>query len=547
MPQQQPKITACDETPAMHDQPSRLTPRQQQILELLKAGKVNKEIATELGIGLGTVKQHMVALFKKLQVTNRTMAVSQGLGQSELTPSSNEPVLVTGILERRPCVVLTVLLPDPPDSTLQAELRQMLTLFALANDCLLLMRKESRLELIFGPLRCSEFDVYKAYLAAKKIATYYPNTSRLLRGAIAAGLAIVSMQRHGGCNGDVIASPVIGLARDLAEAASPGCLHFDTRAQPLWQRCQPGIVYPPTERPFDQLSALPWKPIIDLPPMFGRATVWQQMLNQLQERSIGQRSLVALQGETGLGKSLFCLHLANYQRQQGGLVWHISCFSKELGPHLYVYPSGAPLTVEQLVEDISTHPSNALRLVIIDDCQQLKNDALEHLVRLAETQDNLMLLFAGRRLGNTLTRHAMTIKLERLADQDIERIVQHYHPSVNQDMLSAIVQRAQGTPLFAQALAQQGNIKAGLPLLLQTVIMARLDNLSLDRKILAIIASSEQPLDVEQLARQLNELPITLTALLDKALASGVLTLSAKQFFFTHPLLRQAVVESLVE
>ncbi|CAG0983112.1 partial Putative HTH-type transcriptional regulator YhjB, partial [Rhodocyclaceae bacterium] len=48
-----------------------LTGRQRQILELLRAGKVNKEIANELGIGLGTVKQHVVAIFKKLKVRNR--------------------------------------------------------------------------------------------------------------------------------------------------------------------------------------------------------------------------------------------------------------------------------------------------------------------------------------------------------------------------------------------------------------------------------------------------------------------------------------------
>ena len=58
---------------------SSLTQRQRQILGLLRAGKVNKEIASELGIGIGTVKQHVVALFKRLNVRNRAMAASSGV------------------------------------------------------------------------------------------------------------------------------------------------------------------------------------------------------------------------------------------------------------------------------------------------------------------------------------------------------------------------------------------------------------------------------------------------------------------------------------
>ena len=39
-----------------------LTPRQEQILSLLTEGKSNKEIAEELGIQQGTVKQHLFVL-----------------------------------------------------------------------------------------------------------------------------------------------------------------------------------------------------------------------------------------------------------------------------------------------------------------------------------------------------------------------------------------------------------------------------------------------------------------------------------------------------
>ena len=51
-----------------------LSERQQQILGLLAEGKSNKEIAVDLDIEQGTVKQHLFVLFKKLGVVSRAKA-----------------------------------------------------------------------------------------------------------------------------------------------------------------------------------------------------------------------------------------------------------------------------------------------------------------------------------------------------------------------------------------------------------------------------------------------------------------------------------------
>lgn len=56
-----------------------LTPQQLLILEQLAQGLLNKEIADRLGISEGTVKQHNFAIYKKLQVNNRTEAVQKYL------------------------------------------------------------------------------------------------------------------------------------------------------------------------------------------------------------------------------------------------------------------------------------------------------------------------------------------------------------------------------------------------------------------------------------------------------------------------------------
>ena len=52
-----------------------LTARQLEVLRLISRGLTNKEIASVLGIGHGTVKAHASSIFDALDVTNRTEAV----------------------------------------------------------------------------------------------------------------------------------------------------------------------------------------------------------------------------------------------------------------------------------------------------------------------------------------------------------------------------------------------------------------------------------------------------------------------------------------
>jgi two-component system NarL family response regulator len=62
-----------------------LTPREREVLEAMARGLSNREIAGELGIGLGTVRVHGHAIMQKLEVTNRTQAVLKllpGLGST---------------------------------------------------------------------------------------------------------------------------------------------------------------------------------------------------------------------------------------------------------------------------------------------------------------------------------------------------------------------------------------------------------------------------------------------------------------------------------
>ncbi len=75
-----------------------LSDRQQEILALLALGKSNKEIAYELKITEGTVKQHLFTLYKKLNTTNRAKTVIAATKFLEEKNQSSESVSPSSIL-----------------------------------------------------------------------------------------------------------------------------------------------------------------------------------------------------------------------------------------------------------------------------------------------------------------------------------------------------------------------------------------------------------------------------------------------------------------
>lgn len=53
---------------------TKLTPMEMRVLRGVCSGLMNKQIAFDLGIAEATVKVHMTALMRKLNVKNRTQA-----------------------------------------------------------------------------------------------------------------------------------------------------------------------------------------------------------------------------------------------------------------------------------------------------------------------------------------------------------------------------------------------------------------------------------------------------------------------------------------
>lgn len=71
---------------AAPEMPFQLTPTQMKVMMGVQSGLLNKQIAFDLGIAEKTVKAHMTALMRKLNVSNRTqvavMAQSLGYGRN---------------------------------------------------------------------------------------------------------------------------------------------------------------------------------------------------------------------------------------------------------------------------------------------------------------------------------------------------------------------------------------------------------------------------------------------------------------------------------
>lgn len=70
-----PLVTVTQE-PAHSTFFDQLTARQRQVATLVVAGKSNKEIATDLGISVATVKDHVHAILQRLDLSSRSAVIA---------------------------------------------------------------------------------------------------------------------------------------------------------------------------------------------------------------------------------------------------------------------------------------------------------------------------------------------------------------------------------------------------------------------------------------------------------------------------------------
>jgi DNA-binding CsgD family transcriptional regulator len=528
-----------------------LTPRQRQILELLRAGKVNKEIANELGIGLGTVKQHVVALFKKLKVRNRAMAVSRGLELAPAGPRERVPVLAAeSLLERRPCLVLSLVLPEAAPEEAGRLLQQTLATYAFDHDALFLARKGHAGDQIFGIQRASTHDMFLALRAAHEafcaLAAHDKGLANALQGGLTAGLAIASMNRNGGWSGEAIASTAIAQARELAREAKPGTLVLSPTAQDLLRAQSPCASAPAA--PALHLAALdwlPWRGGAEEPAPIGREPEMALLEESLAKVAGGPGRVLCLEGETGMGKSHLCRHAATRAGDLGGRAHYFVCQPDVRGARLYSLPYGIPSTLDGACALIADPPLARPEIVIVDDCHLLVAADCARLAQQGARAEGKLVLLAGRRIPEIAVK-GESLRLGRLTQSATEQIVVRSTDPAQAPDGPALARLAAGVPLFAVELARHRG-EDPLPLPLRMVIAARMDSLGLDRPLLRQLALASAPLGMAELAKELRAGCGTVRRAIDQAVACGVLRADDRGCLsFSHPLLRQAVIHAQV-
>jgi DNA-binding CsgD family transcriptional regulator len=541
------KPIALPDAPAV----SGLSERQLQILGMLRAGKVNKEIASELGIGLGTVKQHVVALFKKLNVRNRAMAVSRG---ADLLLESRKPLLDRVLLEYRPCVVLSLVLDGNGDSLHGAgrRLQQTMAACAFDHDAIFLARQQNGGDLIFGIQGSSEAMVLEALRAAHQVAQGTLASDELagigLHGGIEAGLAVASMYRSGGWSGDAIASSAIAKARALADEAKPGQLCSDEIIDELLSVLGPTpnhIFASPL--PFDALRDIPWRfssAETDPHPLFGRdeeLTLLKQEIERAAHGSGGKR--IHIEGETGMGKSSLCRAAARHVAGLGGESHFFFCQAVGGENLIHDLADGKVISAATLPALLAVKSNRQPALWILDDSHLISADTLADIARLP-LSDGQLLLLTGRRQPELAASCDLKLHLSRISSADTRRIVGQYLRD-SDGQVGGIAELAAGVPLFATELAKAN---VGLPLSLRIVVGGRLDRLNLDRLLMRQVAATPGAWSLTQLVTNMGENRKKVAEAAEQALAAGVLKRDSEdRFHFSHPLLRQTVLHAEVE
>jgi DNA-binding CsgD family transcriptional regulator len=560
-----------------------LSERQAEILHLLMLGKPNKEIANELGIGLGTVKQHMVALFKKLNVTSRAMAISKGFAIDGKRPADAMAALVEveGQMEMRPAAVLSMAVTTRERGAAAAadawnHLRRAAAEATADLDAALIGRTGSGVDIIVGLHHAYEDNAIKAARVARSVARALHDElpEATLRAGLTSGYLMGSMQRRGGWTGETVAGRLIGAARDLCRTAAAGSLLLDAATRRMMAFAQRRE----TAEEGDGNSSwslaewdLPFprgKPV--LPPIIGRTRERNQLIetrHQLERRKGG---LVWIEGEAGMGKTTLARAFGQ-ECQTLGFGW-LECDCKDddldLGPMLARLTGTAgpiPADPQQFLGAIERGLDRELQrapLVVMIDDVHLAGDFTAKLIQLlapATRRTPLLLLGLGRAIRHrafAALEPDSIIRLGHLAESEMDSLIRaRCGASVPAHIAAGIKELAGGVPLFAVELAREARTRlpaggrAGMempavPLSLVTLVLSRLDTLELDRLLLRMAAqrgtSSEAALQSEW-----DGSPANFRKSLEDAVQSGVLSHARdkkhEQIGFRHPLLVQVL------
>lgn len=541
------------------DQFPDLSPRQLQILKLLQEGKPNKALSEELGIGLGTVKQHLVALFKKLNVKNRAMAVSLAANMQQAQEEEQGTSLRSALLlDRRPCVVLSVSLPQEAGQQLVRLMLGSLAAIAADNEAIFLARSGNAGDVVFGIQHATEYVLPMALHTAQ--AVYHDlmladgDMAKQLRGCLVAGHAFASMQHFGGWTGEALASAVISSARELLDTVNYGRFVIDGAARDLIALFGiEGISPEGADMSFDDFGRLGWSGVRPDYGLIGRGAELEHISAALDAADKG--CLLLVEGEMGMGKSRLCEEALRLCVERSGSASFYRCLPATLGGGCWDVAAGGFCSMEDVHKRLCSRNGRPPVMVIVDDVHLLpaaKQVQLLEAVAVARQSGKLAILSGRKIAAAQQVEDAGRIVLRRMPSQVLQGLVRRAMEKGSvPDRVNRVLSlssAAAGVPLFAIELARHGQGDEHLPLTLQIAINARLDSLRLDRRLLREVARQAAGMGMEEVIGKISEDAQEVRRQINIAVAAGVLNCNDDGWIsFTHPLLRQAINDTITD
>jgi len=517
-----------------------LTQRQKQILTLMQQGKVNKEIAKDLNISLGTVKQHLVTIFKKLNVKNRTMAVArlaEFKDESEFDTAFSQQTLIT----HRPAIILSLKVPSLLPQTAMKLFHTCLSEIAFENQALFISREAGDGDLVFGLKRSSTQDMRMAIRAAEHffyIMKAYiekqlkpANANQIITGALVAGLIKVSQNRFGGWSGETVGSDLLTQAHELRSTTKRGCLAFDASVISIMQAFDlflpTGLANQSTFAELYQLNN--WNRLTDTP-LIGRSAELDFIHDLL---SIKYRILV-LEGESGMGKSRLCREAARLALKDNWQIFYINALPSGL------FTSEQYQCLDRLDEVLFNLDLTQKNFLILDDAHHLTAENKIILINfLNKLPENTQVVISGRQpqsyaIKKILHTSYCLKQINRLDNQAALGLV----TKVTIEKQKVILEQARGVPFFIQELLKSTN-EAPLSLALMISIASRIDKFKVDWKLLYCIAIHNDPVTLQQLSELMKDDLTYIHDSIQQAEALGVLSYLEGVVSFKHPLVKK--------
>ena len=531
-------------------QPVVLSPRQRQILTLLRDGKSNKEIAAELDIGIGTVKQHLVTLFKKMGVNNRAMAIAKsfsvdGLSIDGPVPLETDVETITTsatMIERRPCAVLSLeLITHVDDSELSRILYRVFAETAYDFGAVFLSRLGGRCDMIFGIRRVRRHDVLRAIRAAVAISEEVlarTGAIQQIRAGLAYGYILASIDQRGEWTGEAISGKVVSAAQDVLVDSDAGTVALHPSAArmiaALHLETEGGI---PTSVDLDRKFRWHRTPHIHRMPPLNLRDPLDRLSKHLRKLD-GDGANILVEGEGGMGKTTLVAEFANLATTRGFETETWVCATPDSQPgsvslgRIERLESDQTLDASDILKRVSQSKSKVL---VVEDCHLLPRAELEHLMEHMAARISGKIIVLSYR-GRVPKSRADDVFDERLhlahlppdqVDALLMQLLGRNHPA--QDWISEM---AHGVPGFLVRLAAlTGNaahwVRHGPgevpPADLFAQIAERVEARGLDRRLLHAVAVKKEATPHDDLRKTWHGGDDAFEAAVTLALKSGLL------------------------